>query len=153
MIVQRLVGAYASSLPPILRIGDTRSLRIVIPLTEDQAQLVEPGGRVSGRWFADGRAFKTALQTVARQPAKLPELHMAMLSFFGGPAPSQVLQPQADFHFPLFLATALLESPDHLAVEGLRVRVDITGRATTVAQRVRRWVYAFFNVGGSKSKA
>jgi putative peptide zinc metalloprotease protein len=150
---ERLVGAYASSLQPILRIGDTRSLRIVIPLTEDQAQLVEPGGRVSGRWFADGRAFKTALQTVARQPAKLPELHMAMLSFFGGPAPSQVLQPQADFHFPLFLATALLESPDHLAVEGLRVRVDITGRATTVAQRVRRWVYAFFNVGGSKSKA
>lgn len=147
--VERLRGSFATPHRPLLRVADTRALRLVIPLTEDQAQLVEPGAKVSGRWFANGKSLETTLDRVATQAAGVYELHFGMLSYFGGPAPSQVLQPQANFHFPLFLASASLPSPDHLAVEGLRVHVSITGRETTIAERVKRWFYALFKVGVS----
>lgn len=146
---ERLLGSYVSYHRAVLRVADTRSLRVVIPLTEDQAQLVEPGGRVKGRWYANARSFETVLDGVATQAASVAELHFGMLSYFGGPAPSQVLQPQANFHFPLFLASAPLASPDHLAVEGLRVQVSITGRPTTVAERLGRWLYSIFKIGGA----
>lgn len=146
---ERLVGSLATPQRPLLRIADTRELRLVIPLTEDQAQLVEAGSKVSGHWLASADAVSTRIEGIANQPASPHELHFAMLSFFGGPAPSQVLQPQADFHFPLFLASAPLPNPDHMTVEGLRLRVTIAGRSTTVAERVGRWLYSLFKVGGA----
>lgn len=150
---ERLLGSMSTPQSPLLRIADTRHLRLVIPLTEDQAQLVEPGGEVKGRWFSTGRTIDTRLETVARQAAAVHELHFGMLSYFGGPAPSQVLQPQANFHFPLFLASAPLPQPDHMAVEGLRVRVTIEGRPTTVAERMGRWFYSLFKMGGAAPRS
>jgi len=150
--VEHIVGSYVSSQRPLLRVADTRQLRLVIPLMEDQAQLVEAGGRVEGRWVANGQPLESALESVATQPAAIHDLHFAMLSFFGGPAPSQVLQPQANLHFPLFLASAPLPRSDHLSVEGLRARVTIVGRPTTVAERFKRWFYSLFKVGYSSTQ-
>ncbi len=147
--LERLRGTLATPQRPLLRVADTRRLRLVIPLTEDQAQLVEPGGKVEGRWFGSGRSVETRLEGVANQAARLEELHFGMLSYFGGPAPSQVLQLQSGLHFPLFLASAPLPTPGHVAVEGMRVRVTITGRSTTMAERVGRWFYSLFKIGGA----
>jgi hypothetical protein len=124
-------------------------MRLVIPLTEDQAQLVEAGGRVEGRWIASARPIETRIESIANQPASLPEVHFGMLSYFGGPAPSQILQANSGFHFPLFLASAPLPSGDHQSVEGLRLRVTIEGRSATVAERVGRWFYSLFKIGGA----
>lgn len=146
---ERRIGTLATPQTPLLRIADTREMRLVVPLTEDQAQLVEAGGRVTGRWISSGRAIETRLESVANQPASLPEVHFGMLSYFGGPAPSQILQANSGFHFPLFMASAPLHGGGHQSVEGLRLRVTIEGRATTIAERVGRWFYSLFKIGGA----
>ncbi len=146
---EKRIGSFASPQTPLLRIADTREMRLVGPLTEDQAQLVEAGGRVHGRWIANARSFETRIESIANQPASLPEVHFGMLSYFGGPAPSQILQSNSAFHFPLFLASAPLPSEDHQSVEGLRLRVSIEGRSTTIAERVGRWFYSLFKIGGA----
>jgi putative peptide zinc metalloprotease protein len=146
---EKRIGSFASPQTPLLRIADTREMRLVIPLTEDQAQLVEAGGRVEGRWIASARPIETRIESIANQPASLPEVHFGMLSYFGGPAPSQILQANSGFHFPLFLASAPLPSGDHQSVEGLRLRVTIEGRSATVAERVGRWFYSLFKIGGA----
>ncbi len=146
----RMPGNYATSLHPLLRIADTRELRLVVPLTEDQAQLVEEGNHVDGRWQGTGRAFETRLDAISSQPAKKNEFHHGMLSYFGGPAPVQVLQQQ-DANFPVFLASAPLGRIANVPVEGLRVRVSISGRETTVAQRFGRWFLSLWKVHGSRS--
>jgi hypothetical protein len=110
---------------------------------------VETGGRVTGRWLASARPIDTRIESIANQPAALAEIHFAMLSFFGGPAPSQILQANSGFHFPLFLASAPLPSGVRQSVEGLRLRVTIEGRSTTFAERAGRWFYSLFKIGGA----
>src|SRR5690606_14896818 len=83
--VEQLVGTYTSPHHPIMRLADTRKLRLVIPLTEDQAQLVERGSSVKGRWQATGEVFRTQLETVSAQPARRTDFHLGMLTSFGGP--------------------------------------------------------------------
>lgn len=146
---EKRLGSLATPQAPLLRIADTREMRLLVPLTEDQAQLVEPGGRVTGRWLASARPIDTRIESIANQPAALAEIHFAMLSFFGGPAPSQILQSNSGFHFPLFLASAPLPSGVRQSVEGLRLRVTIEGRSTTFAERAGRWFYSLFKIGGA----
>lgn len=144
----KLVGRYASPFYAILRLGDTRRLRLVIPLTEDEAQLVEPGATVSGRWQATGRSFETTLAAVSSQPARPADYHIGMLAYFGGPAPSQLMQSGAAERakYPIFLATAELPPPDHAVVEGLRTRVEIEGRATTLGRKAWRSFLSLFDL-------
>lgn len=146
--VQRLTGAYFSPQQPIVRVGDLRNLRLLIPLSEDQAQLVEPGSPVTGRWRGTAEPFQAELRTVSSRPAASGEITAAMLSFFGGPAPAQAIQSGAEgrSQYPIFIATALLPAPEHLIVEGLRVEVTIEGRRTTLAKRCWRWLLSLWNV-------
>lgn len=147
--LEGLIGSYASPLAPVLRVADTRRLRLVVPLTEDQAQLVEAGNPVHGRWQATGAAFTARLDAVAAQPAKRTEFAAAMMTYFGGPTPAQIMQTGPDAaHFPIFLATAGLTPPDHAIVEGLRVRVEVEGRETTVAKKFTRWFLSLFKPRG-----
>lgn len=146
--VERLTGSYATPSVPILRLGDTRRLRLVIPLTESEAQLIRRGSAVTGRWLSTGRSFKTELATVSSQPSKPTDLHVGMLAYFGGPVPSGVMsqhQRQRDAH-PVFLATAFLQKPDHAVMEGLRVRVTIEGERTTWGRKVWRGFLSLFDL-------
>lgn len=153
--VEKLTGAYAAPFALIMRLGDTRRLKLVIPLTEDEAQLVTRGSRVTGRWLATAAPFESALDAVSSQPARPGELQMGMIAYFGGSVPSHLIQrqPHHPVDYPVFLATAPLEKPGHAVVEGLRVRVTIEGRAATIGQKVWRWFMSLFNlkadVGGA----
>lgn len=146
--VEKLAGAYASPYVPILRLGDTRHMRVLIPLTENEAQLVSPGNKVRGRWLATAQLFETELDTVSSQPAQPTDIHYGMLAYFGGSVPSQMMQrdPRARPDFPVFVASAPLPKPDHEVQEGLRVRLTIQGNRTTVAEKTWRWFMSLFNV-------
>ena len=150
--IEKLVGIYVPPNAAILRIGDNRQLRLIVPLTEDEAQMVSSGSVVSGRWLATAEPFETALDTVSSQPAKPGELRHGMLATFGGPVPPQMLQRDARDRpdYPIFFATAPVPTPAFAVPEGLRVRITIEGHETTVGRKAWRWFLSLFNL---KSKA
>jgi hypothetical protein len=131
-----------------MRMGDTRQLRVMIPLTEDEAQLVSPGAPVEGRWVATARHFETKLATVASQPAKTSDYQWGMAVHFGGPVPTRQIAQRGklDAEYPIFIASAPLENPGHAVPPGLRVRVTIEGNQTTVGRKVWRWFLSLFKL-------
>jgi len=146
--VEKMVGSYVAPFTLILRIGDTRQLRIVVPLTEDEAQMVSPGSALSGRWRATAESFTTTLDSVSSQPARPGDLRIGMLSNFGGPVPPQMLQREARDRpdYPIFLASAPMPNPGYAVPEGLRVRVTIEGHETTLGRKAWRWFLSLFNL-------
>jgi len=146
--VKKLVGSYAPPFAVVLRLGDTRQLRLVMALSEDEAQVVGPGAPVEGRWLATAEKFETKLDSVASQPAKPSELHHGMLAYFGGVVPAQAMQRdhRGAPSYPIFLATAPLPKPDYEVTEGLRLRVNIEGNRTTIGHKVWRRILSFFNL-------
>jgi len=146
--VEKLTGSYATPSVPILRMGDTRQLRLVVPLSENEAQLVRRGSPVTGRWLATGKAFRTELDSVSSQPSKPADIHIGMLAYYGGAVPSQLMQQESRerAEHPVFLATALLPNPDHAVVDGLRVRITIEGEPTTWGRKAWRWFRSLFNL-------
>ncbi|HVS51482.1 MAG TPA: biotin/lipoyl-binding protein [Opitutaceae bacterium] len=149
---EKLVGTYAEPYALILRIGDTRQLQLIVPLTEDEAQMVSPGDKVTGRWVSTAERFETALDAVSSQPAKPNELQSGMLAYFGGPVPMQMLQRDARDRpdYPIFLATAPLPKPGYEVPEGLRVRITIEGEKTTVGRKAWRAILSWFNLKSKK---
>lgn len=146
--VQNLVGTYLVPQQSLLRIADTREVKLVVPLTENQAQLVEQGNKVEARWVATGDGFETALTTVPTHPAGPGDLTSGMLSIFGGPAPIDLASRDsaAARRFPVFLAEARVPLGDaSFTIEGMRARVEITGRATTPAQKIWRWLVSLWS--------
>jgi putative peptide zinc metalloprotease protein len=146
--VEKLTGAYAGPFELIMRLGDTRRLKLVVPLTEDEAQLVERGSKVSGRWLATADSFESHLDAISSQPARPADLQLGMIAHFGGSVPPHLLQrrPHEPVDYPVFLASAPLEQPAHTMVDGLRVRVTIEGKETTVGRKAWRWFMSLFDL-------
>ncbi|MBI4659567.1 MAG: efflux RND transporter periplasmic adaptor subunit [Verrucomicrobia bacterium] len=145
--VQNFVGMYLVPQQSLIRIANMKKVKLVIPLTEDQAQLVERGNPVSGRWVANGNKFETVLTTVPTQAAGSHDLLTGMFSMFGGPAPLDVAQRSGHIGtggFALFIAEAQL--PDVVAgkIEGMRAEVAITGRPATPAKKIWRWLVSLW---------
>jgi putative peptide zinc metalloprotease protein len=151
--VEKLAGTYAIPYTAILRIGDTRRTRLIVPLTEADAEVVRPGSKVRGRWEATAQPFETKLDAVSSQPIKPSEIQHGMLAYFGGPVPMQSMQtnPRERPDYPIFLATAQVPDPGFDVAEGLRLRVSIEGVKTTVAHRFWRWFLSLFNLKSKKS--
>ncbi len=124
-----------------VRVADLRRFKIMIPLTESEAELIEPGSPVRGYIRGSGQRINGTVTVVPREKAGWEDYQPAMLSAFGGPAPFETIAatertPPA---FGLFIAEAeILNPPDNL-IEGLRVEVKVSGRKATYGQRISRW--------------
>ncbi len=151
--VAKLTGSYAMPSVPIMRLGDTQRLQLAVPLSESEAQVVQRGAPVTGRWLATGTKFETKLDSVSSQPSKPADVHIGMLAYFGGPVPSGFMQRDARERsdYPVFLATAPLPKPDHPVMDGLRVRVTIEGEATTWGRKVWRGFLSLFDLKAKKA--
>lgn len=143
--VEKLVGTYLVPQQSLVRIADLSKVKLIIPLTEDQAQLVEPGNPVIGRWVANGDRFETVLTTVPTQAASSRDLLAGMFSVFGGPAPIDLEHRHGQVGFSLFIAEAQLRGEELGKVEGMRAEVEIVGRPTTPAKRAWRWMVTLWN--------
>ncbi len=150
--IEKLVGVYVAPFSVVLRFGDTRQLKLVVPLTEDEAQMVTLGAPVSGRWLATAESFHTTLDALSSQPAKPNEFQTGMLAFFGGPVPTQMLQRDARDRpdYPIFLASAPMPKPDFNVPDGMRVQITIEGNRTTFGAKTWRWILSWLDL---KSKA
>jgi putative peptide zinc metalloprotease protein len=139
--LEQLIGRYADTQGVLLRIADPTTLRLLIAVPEEKAEVIEEGNPVKGRWRADGRSFTTTVRNVPRQPANLREYTAGMLSVFGGAAPLTAQTHPGDLpSYPIYLVEAHLDSvPEQLTVEGMRAQVTIQGRQTTYAARLGRW--------------
>ena len=148
--IERLTGAYLPAHASVFRIGDTRRMKIVIPLTEDQAQLVEVGSSIDGRWQATGKSFQSRIEVLPRRKTSREEYLPGMLTVHGGPAPREPSQAdsQNEPEFSIFLAEALLPESEKFSHEGMRVRTYIEGKTTTVGARIWRGFLNFWNRRG-----
>ena len=82
--MEEMIGRYMDSSSVLMRIVDPTKLRLVIPLPEEKAEVVDVGNEVTGRWRADGSKFETTVRSLPRQPATIQEYTAGMLSVFGG---------------------------------------------------------------------
>jgi len=74
-----------------------------------------------------------------------------MLSMFGGPAPIDLEKHPtkgSNGVFSLFLAEARVPpgKNNSIMIEGMRARVEITGRSTTPARKLWRWILSLWSV-------
>jgi putative peptide zinc metalloprotease protein len=143
--LDKLVGRYIKAGQVALRIGDPGRLKVVIPLTEDQARLVDPGSPLTGRYLANGERFQSRVVKAPRQRAKETELHEAMFALFGGPIPQSMpharTSSMADAQqtlYSVYLAEALIDHPPAVLREGMRAQVEITGQPTTLGKSLWR---------------
>ncbi|MBP7143364.1 MAG: PqqD family peptide modification chaperone [Opitutaceae bacterium] len=140
--MDELVGRYADPSSVLMRIVDPTRLRLLIPLSEGKAEVVDIGNTVTGRWRADGSSFKTTVNSLPRQPATIQEYTAGMLSVFGGSVPlSGNVRPGQTPDYPIYMAEAQLDAkPNQFTIEGMRAQVTIAGRETTYASRIGRWL-------------
>jgi len=149
----RLKGKYIAPEQNLLRIGVRESTRMLLPLTEDEVQLIEPESKVTGRWNTDGEKFETRLDVFPRQKAPKESYSAAMLAIFGGPAPQEItdsnngsIASNNDISFALFIAEApLTAQKDYSVLEGMRVQATIEGKKTTLGGKFRRAIIAFWD--------
>lgn len=150
--LEQLVGRFTDTQGVLLRIADPSTLRLLIALPADKAEVIAVGDTVEGRWQGDGRPFTTTVRDVPRQPATPREYTAGMLSLFGGAAPLAT-QNRADGipAYPIYLVEAHLKTPEGtLPVEGLRARVTLHGRPTTYAARIGRWLMRLLGFEGGR---
>ena len=153
--VHRLAGKYINPNESLMRIGRRDHLRLVLPLTESEVQLIEPGSKVRGRWKADANKFETELDVFPRQRASLDNYMSAMYTSFGGPAPQEQVEAQGSQYgsgatapqFALFLAEAPLvnHAENYQVFEGMRVQATILGKKTTWGKKIWRSVVSFWD--------
>lgn len=146
--VDKLEGSYSSAAKPIMRIADTRNLTLVVPLTEDEVQVIVRGGKVTGRWLGSMEKLETTISTVPGQAAKPADYFVGMMSFFGGPAPLQVNAQTEDGRpvYPLYFAEAKMDAHDQLMIEGMRAQVTVEGEKTTIGHRWWRALVLLWNL-------
>ncbi|HQF60772.1 MAG TPA: efflux RND transporter periplasmic adaptor subunit [Verrucomicrobiota bacterium] len=145
-LLVRATGVYLPANHSLLRIVDTNKLRVILPLTETEVELVDVGSPVSGRWVADGRKLETTIQTVPTRRANREDYLPGMYALFGGPAPQETGHRTAEGGFPLFFAEASIDRPaDLVVVEGMRIRTTITGKPTTLPRKWWRAISYFWS--------
>lgn len=144
--IARLEGHYLRPGYSGLRVADLRRFKLMIPLTEGQAELVDLGSPVHGHTRADATRIEGKIVVLPSQKADYNDYHPAMSSVYGGPAPIEAgaMHDQTAPTFGLFIAEADLPEKPPGAIEGLRVQVTITGRAATYGQRVWRWMISLW---------
>jgi putative peptide zinc metalloprotease protein len=140
--ITTLKGQYLGAGFGLLRVADMRRFKLLIPLTESQAELIEVGSQVRGRMIADGREVEAAITVRPTQKAGWEDYRPAMLSAFGGPAPFEMSSASSRTQpsFGLYIAEAEVSKPSSGLMDGLRVKVEVQGRAATYGQRVWRWL-------------
>ena len=153
--LHRLKGKFIIPEQNLLRIGARDSLRVLLPLTEDEVQLIEPGSKVTGRWKSNGKKFETHLDVFPKQKAPKESYTAAMFAMFGGPAPIEISNSEnnqggaagQDATFALFIAEAPLSSleEDYSILEGMRVSATIEGKRTTLGGKFKRSLTAFWD--------
>lgn len=144
--IDRLEGQYLQEGFPGLRVADQRKFKLLIPLTEPQAELVELGSPVEGHLRADGQAIEAKLSVLPSQKASWEVYQPAMVSAFGGPAPIETkkVRGQKDPQFSIFIAEADMETSPPQLTDGLRAKVTIIGRPATYAERLWRWIMSLW---------
>jgi len=140
--IARHEGEYLRAGFSGLRVTDLRRFKLLIPLTEAQAELIDIGARVHGYDRAAGARVEGALTVLPGQKARWEDYHPGMLAAFGGPAPDEFGNAgvRSAPTFGLFLAEAEITEPPPGTIEGQRVKVTIKGRRATYGERIWRWI-------------
>ena len=150
--VHQFIGKYIVPRQAIMRVGTRDSLRLILPLTETEVQLIEPGSEVHGRWKADAHKFETVIDVFPSQKVSNADYLDAMFTEFGGPAPREKVEQQNGLfpnapQFALFLAEAPLmnHAKNFQVFEGMRVKATILGKKTTLGKKIWRNVVSFWD--------
>ncbi len=146
---ERLAGHYFSAKEPIFQIGDLENPLLLIPLTEDQVQLVDIGARLRGKWLGNGKNFRAQILRIYPQKIEENSYYPAVLDKFGGPLKDAMNDPKAIEKVGLFYAEAqfLTAVPTNL-VPQMRMKVEIDGERTTFAKKAWRSFLNFWNLKG-----
>ncbi len=143
--IQRLKGTYFNTEAPIFDIENQNSLKLMIPITEEQVTLLVLGGKVHGRILATGELLSSQVDFVAEQKA-LPEEYMhAMMDSFGGPLKQGITFGGAGQTGAFFAEAPIYNQPAYLQPH-MRVMTTITGARTTLASKLWRKFLNFWNL-------
>lgn len=149
--VHRLVGRYFKPEEVIFQMGDLNRQVLMIPLSEDQVELVTLGSVVTGHWMGSGHSFHAEVVRIVPMKLSEEEHFPAVLEKFGGPLTdlSQVDPNQAPTQSSIFFVEArFVGSQEQFFAQQMRAKLSIKGLRTTFAQKAWRSFVNFWNLKG-----
>ncbi|WP_148205068.1 efflux RND transporter periplasmic adaptor subunit [Candidatus Methylacidiphilum infernorum] len=144
---QALVGKYCKAHEVILNIAETKTLYLWIPLDESQTKVVAVGNKIKAAWLATAEYFYTTIDKITKGDCHTEDLLPALFVRNGGPVPSVDFgNPSAVLKkFPVFFALAPVPPlKGELFIEGMRAKVRIYGKKTTIGKRLWNKLCLFF---------
>lgn len=132
-----LSGTYVRTGEPLFEVANLSQLKILLPLSEEDALHAAPHNRVRIRLDADGTVLTSTLILVPEKRMAFNEVQLGYFRNFGGPAPlpnsvyQKNIAPQDDTSFfPLYIAEALIPKSSTHLIPGMRADVVIEGKRT-----------------------
>lgn len=139
--MESMQGLFVSQGMPLIRIANTKKLKLAIPLTESETTLLNPTAPIQATWIATAEDFSTTITHIPQRKITPQEYQMGFYVPFGGPAPQQDLQQiapedQTDHLYPIFIAEAEIPGENQHFMDQMRVFVVIEGKATWMICRI-----------------
>lgn len=136
--IDALIGTYAKTGEMLFEVADLSQLKILIPLSEEDALHITKNNRVRIRLDADGTLAKSHISLIPEKRMHFSELQPAYFRPFGGPAPlpnfvyQRNINPKEDTSlYPLYIAEAPLPiTHSTTLIPGMRADITIEGKRT-----------------------
>jgi multidrug efflux pump subunit AcrA (membrane-fusion protein) len=134
-------GLFASESMPLVRIANTKRLKLIIPLMEEDTPLLSPNATVHATWMATAEDFTTHITHLPQRKISPQEYSIGFYVPFGGPAPQQDLnqiapEDQIEHLHPIFVAEADIPGENTVFMDQMRVFVVIEGKRTCMINRI-----------------
>jgi putative peptide zinc metalloprotease protein len=143
--IERLQGHFIPTEGPIFDVAPAGKFRPLIPITEEQVNLLALGGEVDAHLLGSGESFESHLQAVQFQKTVPQDYLHAFIESFGGPIKAAMNFQAGGRLTGVFIAeTAPLQHP-HLKPY-MRFYANLTGRRTNLASKLWRKVLNMWNL-------
>lgn len=147
--VDRLTGVFVPEATPLIKIGDTQNLKLLIPIPEKYIRHITNGNIITGTWVATGDPLRARITEIPNQKASFPNDYFeAIYSRFGGPAPKQQFQSIEDAkasHYPIYIVEAHIASPTRYYHQAMRAQIKISGKRTLLILHLKDSLTQLFN--------
>ena len=147
--LDRLTGVFVHEATPLVKIGDTQKLKLLIPVPEQSIRHLSIGDKITGIWTSTGKTFRATITHIPSRKASFPtDYFEAIYTRFGGPAPKQQfesLQEAADINYPIYIAEASMNEGVEHYHENMRALVKISGARTVFIFRLKEILDQLFN--------
>lgn len=139
--LSRIQGSFVPEATPLVSVGDTDHLKLLIPIPEVSMRYISKGDPVKGIWTSTGKPLQGHIERIPLKKAAFPNDYFdAIYTRFGGPAPKQQFQSMeeaSEINYPIYIAEASIENYSGGYHPDMRAQIYIETRTTLFALHIK----------------